>query len=93
MASSPGTIFVPTLDIDLVWHTHQLISEKYHYDCTKYVGHFVDQWAIFVFNISLFKISDVHYSNDKVEGSKLSSAFDITCEAWKVKNTFLIWNI
>ena len=40
------------------------------------------------FNILLFKISDVHSSNDKVEGSKLSSAFDETCEAWKVKNIF-----
>ena len=36
------------------------------------------------FNILLLNISDVHSSNDKVEGSKLSSAFDITCEAWRV---------
>ena len=40
------------------------------------------------FNILLLKISDVHSSNDKVEGLKLSSAFDITCEAWKVKIIF-----
>ena len=43
MASSPRKIFVPTLDIDLVWHTHQLFSEQYQPDCTKYVGRFVDQ--------------------------------------------------
>jgi hypothetical protein len=30
------------------------------------------------------KISDVLSSNDKVEALELSSAFDITCEAWKV---------
>ena len=42
------------------------------------------------FNTLLFKISDVHSSNDKVEGSKLSSAFDDTCEAWKVKFYFFI---
>ena len=93
MASSPHKIFVPTLDIDLVWHTHQLFSEEYQYDCIKYVGRFVDQWVIFVSNIFLFKISDVHSSNDKVEGSKLSSAFDETCKAWKVGNKKLIWNI
>jgi hypothetical protein len=29
-------------------------------------------------------ISDVLSSNDKVEALQLSSAFDITCEAWKV---------
>jgi hypothetical protein len=43
MASSPATFFVPTLDIDLVWHTHQLISAKYQSDCTTYVGRFIDQ--------------------------------------------------
>ena len=43
MALSPTAFFVPTLDIDLVWHTHQLISEKYQSDCTKYVGRFIDQ--------------------------------------------------
>ena len=42
------------------------------------------------FNIFLFKISDVHSSNDKVEGSKLSSEFDETCKAWKVGNKKLI---
>lgn len=26
MASSPGKFAVPTLDIDLAWHTHQLLS-------------------------------------------------------------------
>ena len=36
----------------------------------------------------VLKVSDVLSSDDKVEGSKLSAAFDITCEAWKVKNIF-----
>ncbi|KAF8804298.1 hypothetical protein BYT27DRAFT_7107670, partial [Phlegmacium glaucopus] len=66
MASSPATFFVPTLDIDLVWHTHQLISDKYKSDCTTYVGRFIDH-------------------DDKVEGLQLSSAFNITCEAWKAR--------
>ena len=81
MASSSGILFVPTLDIDLVSHTHQLISEKYRSDCTKYVGRFIDQWVIFLFLHVFSKISD-DPSDDKVEGLELSSAFDITCEAW-----------
>jgi hypothetical protein len=34
---------VPSLDIDLVWHTHQLMSTQYHKDCLQYVGYFLDQ--------------------------------------------------
>jgi Glycine-rich domain-containing protein-like len=43
MASSPASFFVPTLDIDLAWHTHQLMAEKYKVDCGFYVGRFIDQ--------------------------------------------------
>ncbi|KAF9459225.1 hypothetical protein BDZ94DRAFT_1055303 [Collybia nuda] len=42
MALSPTAFFVPTLDIDLVWHTHQLLASKYNRDCMEYVGRFVD---------------------------------------------------
>ncbi|KAJ2912588.1 hypothetical protein MD484_g7833, partial [Candolleomyces efflorescens] len=42
MASSPASFFVPTLDIDLVWHTHQLMNAKYEADCKQYIGRFVD---------------------------------------------------
>ncbi|KAF8885821.1 hypothetical protein BD779DRAFT_1646525, partial [Infundibulicybe gibba] len=64
LASSPGSFFVPTLDIDLAWHTHQLTAEHYKIACMDYVGRFIDH-------------------DDSVEASKLSSAFDITCRAWK----------
>ncbi|KAF8967533.1 hypothetical protein BDZ97DRAFT_1916819 [Flammula alnicola] len=64
LASSPASFFVPTLDIDLIWHTHQLLVNRYEADCNTYVGRFIDH-------------------DDKVEGLKLSSAFDITCQAWK----------
>jgi hypothetical protein len=43
MTSSPVSFFVPTLDIDLAWHTHQLMAVKYNKDCRDYVGRFVDQ--------------------------------------------------
>ncbi|KAF9034118.1 hypothetical protein BJ165DRAFT_1514086 [Panaeolus papilionaceus] len=55
---------VPTLDIDLVWHTHQLHPTKYMQDTTRYVKRFIDH-------------------DDKVEGVRLSSAFDNTCKLWK----------
>ncbi|KZV73874.1 hypothetical protein PENSPDRAFT_251450 [Peniophora sp. CONT] len=42
MASSPDAFFVPTLDIDLAWHTHQLSGAKYNSDCLKLIGRFVD---------------------------------------------------
>ncbi|KAF8165958.1 hypothetical protein B0H34DRAFT_648995 [Crassisporium funariophilum] len=64
MSSSPASFFVPTLDIDLVWHTHQLMPVKYEADCNNHVRRFIDH-------------------DDKVEGLRLSSAFDITCRAWK----------
>jgi len=37
--------FVPTLDIDIVWHTHQLGGLIYHDDCITYVGRYIDQWV------------------------------------------------
>jgi hypothetical protein len=43
ISTSPGSFHVPTLDIDLVWHTHQLMARKYGTDCRSYVGRFVDQ--------------------------------------------------
>ncbi|KAK7037408.1 hypothetical protein VNI00_011158 [Paramarasmius palmivorus] len=41
--SSPKSFFVPTLDIDLVWHTHQLIPSKYEEDCLRFLNRFLDQ--------------------------------------------------
>ncbi|KAG6328422.1 hypothetical protein ID866_10667, partial [Astraeus odoratus] len=41
-ASRPSAMFVPTLDIDLVWHTHQLMASRYGSDCELYVGRYLD---------------------------------------------------
>ncbi|BGP42345.1 hypothetical protein JCM10450v2_006438 [Rhodotorula kratochvilovae] len=41
MASSPTSFFVPTLDIDLAWHTHQLKS-CYKTDTVIATGRFID---------------------------------------------------
>ncbi|KAJ7061512.1 hypothetical protein C8F01DRAFT_141769 [Mycena amicta] len=42
MSDSPRLFLVPTLDIDLAWHTHQLRSYDYYYDTKTYVGCFID---------------------------------------------------
>lgn len=36
------TFFVPTLDVDLVWHTHQLSPEDYSKDCRKITLKLID---------------------------------------------------
>ena len=43
MADAPGSFFVPTLDIDLAWHTHQLRANYYHTNCKVAVGRYIDQ--------------------------------------------------
>ena len=43
MSPSTSASFVPTLDIDLAWHTHQLTAGQYGDDCMAYVGRFIDQ--------------------------------------------------
>lgn len=43
ITGSPGTFFVPTLDIDLAWHTHQLMADQYQKDCKTLVDRYVDQ--------------------------------------------------
>lgn len=40
---SPNTVCVPTLDIDFVWHTHQLMPTKYYTDMNLYLSRFLDQ--------------------------------------------------
>ncbi|KAI9447796.1 hypothetical protein H4582DRAFT_2068384 [Lactarius indigo] len=42
MASSQHMLIVPTLDIDLVWHSHQLSGPRYHKDCRTNIGRYVD---------------------------------------------------
>ncbi|KAH8825474.1 hypothetical protein DL96DRAFT_1608858 [Flagelloscypha sp. PMI_526] len=42
LMSAKQAFYVPTLDIDLAWHTHQLLAGQYGRDCFKYVGRYVD---------------------------------------------------
>lgn len=38
----PGKLIVPTLDIDLVWYTHQLCPSRYDVFCTSRTGRFIN---------------------------------------------------
>ncbi|KAF7308106.1 hypothetical protein MKEN_01173000 [Mycena kentingensis (nom. inval.)] len=42
MSSTANKMFVPTPDIDLAWHTHQLMANDYFNDTLEYVGRFID---------------------------------------------------
>jgi len=42
MASGAVKSLVPTLDIDLVWHTHQLKGARYREDTQRLLGHVLD---------------------------------------------------
>ena len=46
LIASSSTLCVPTLDIDLVWHTHQLLADKYGDDCIRFVKRFINQCVI-----------------------------------------------
>ncbi|KAK7630790.1 hypothetical protein IWX48DRAFT_164987 [Phyllosticta citricarpa] len=38
----PKTMLVPTLDVDLVWHTHQCAGTQYQADMEQWTGKFID---------------------------------------------------
>ena len=38
----PNEVIVPTLDIDLVWHTHQCSPARYHEDTVSVTGRFIN---------------------------------------------------
>ncbi|KAI5478060.1 hypothetical protein MNV49_005523 [Pseudohyphozyma bogoriensis] len=42
LACTPKQLRVPTLDIDLAWHTHQLNAFQYAHDTTELLGRFLD---------------------------------------------------
>ncbi|KAJ7908144.1 hypothetical protein B0H13DRAFT_2662147 [Mycena leptocephala] len=42
MCFYPKSFLVPTLDIDLAWHTHQLLTKLYHSDTARYMYRYID---------------------------------------------------
>ena len=70
--SSPTSFYVSTLDIDLVWQTHQLKGEMYHEDCMNYIRRYTDQHLLF----DLIR-------DGPIDQDRLAAAFRETCEAWE----------
>jgi len=54
ISSSQHRLIVPTLDIDLVWHSHQLAGPRYQKDCKINIGRYVDH----VDKVEQFHLSD-----------------------------------
>jgi Glycine-rich domain-containing protein-like len=46
---------VPTLDIDVIWHSHHLTADKYSDDCVQFVKRFINQCVspMFRFQVNL----------------------------------------
>ena len=43
----PQQTIVPSREVDQVWHTHILDTEKYRDDCDQLFGRFIDHWPYF----------------------------------------------
>jgi len=69
LRNKDGLPLVPTYQIDLMWHTHMLVSlQKYHDDCIAIRGE---------------KFHHDDSLNDRTPGAKLDVAFRQTVELWK----------
>ena len=90
MAESPGSFFVPTLDIDLAWHTRQLLARRYQKECLHLVGRYVDQYVVSDLRVRTTVVNYFLYSDDKVEEDKLATSFDMTCRTWQVRLVTII---
>ncbi|XP_024521551.1 glycine-rich domain-containing protein 1-like [Selaginella moellendorffii] len=66
--SGTSTFFVPTYDIDLIWHTHQLHTVSYHNDLTQVLG-------------SIFEHDDT--DSNRGSGGKLDNGFTKTRSMWE----------
>ncbi|XP_024523119.1 glycine-rich domain-containing protein 1-like [Selaginella moellendorffii] len=66
--SGTSTFFVPTYDIDLIWHTHQLHPVSYHNDLTQVLGR-------------IFEHDDTDSNRDS--GGKLDNGFTKTRSMWE----------
>ncbi|XP_024524999.1 glycine-rich domain-containing protein 1-like, partial [Selaginella moellendorffii] len=66
--SGTSTFFVPTYDIDLIWHTHQLHTVSYHNDLTQVLGR-------------IFEHDDT--DSNRGSGGKLDNGFTKTRFMWE----------
>ncbi|KAK2046201.1 hypothetical protein LZ31DRAFT_574703 [Colletotrichum somersetense] len=73
ITENPFTMCVPTLDVDLAWHTHQLAPRAYYQFSTYNSATKGNKQARFIDH------------NDKVEEDQLSNAFGWTCRVYLQK--------
>ncbi|OJI81968.1 hypothetical protein ASPTUDRAFT_57718 [Aspergillus tubingensis CBS 134.48] len=67
MADNPKEMAVPTLDVDLAWHTHQLSPRQYY------------NYSVRLTNRPMRFIDH----NDKVDELKLTNGFEWTCKTYR----------
>lgn len=70
MAGNPRHMAIPTLDVDLAWHTHQLSPSRY-YTYSLLITNKERQWRVFIDH------------DDKVDEDKLSDGFEWTSKMYK----------
>jgi hypothetical protein len=67
LGTKEGRFFIPTLDIDEMWHTHILDTRKYMEDCANFFGEYVHHYPY-------LGLKD---GEDEIKAQKLFAA---TCE-------------
>lgn len=70
MVSNPRHMAVPTLDVDLAWHTHQLSPSRY-FQYSIHKSKFFSRDSVFIDH------------DDKVDENKLSDGFEWTSKVYK----------
>ena len=65
---NPSSFLVPCYDIDVMWHTHQLMTKAYRNDCNSLLGYLLNH-------------DDT--DTDRAPGSKLTDSFLNTRQLWK----------
>jgi Glycine-rich domain-containing protein-like len=67
MKAHPGTLLVPTYDIDLVWHAHLSSTAAYRQDCMQAVGRFINH----------------EEDDDRAISGRLAAGLRTTAELWQ----------
>jgi hypothetical protein len=70
MASNPRRMAVPTLDVDLAWHTHQLAPQRYF------------EYSVYHTNLHT-RIATFIDHDDKVDENRLSDGFEWTSKIYR----------
>jgi len=82
-ALNPEEELCPTVDIDFVWHTHILFSDKYYSDSIAFFRQIFDQCVDSYF--WPFAVLIMTLSEDAVEAADLSRRFGFTTRAWQAR--------